>query len=725
MRLSRMVSVIVAVPLACLALAPPSVATVAAEDGQVFTYPVAVPGPQVDTYFGVQVADPYRWLENPDSPQTQAWVQAERNLTNSYLATLPSRASRHDQVAGLIHYNAPGVPGKYGRALFWTETAPGANQPVLYWSPSASAKPIPLLDGNKLAKDGKSSLADDVPSWDAKYVAYAVSRSGSDWETIKIRSVATKKDLPDTIEWVKFSGIAWSPDSTGFYYSAYDKPKNPLQAENKNQRLYFHKMGTPQSADRIAYADPKHPQGTIYGGVDDTAKMLWIYTNESANNNYRLFYQRLDRPGRPVVPLFTEADAAYYPLAMKGSRVWMQTTHDAPTGKVVTFDLARPAPKYWKPVIRPTEQTLTDVVVVGNRLVANYLQDATSRVFLFDRAGHPKGSAELPGLGTASGFSGYDRGHDTYYQFTSYTSPRMVLRLNVQSGRSVVWRQAVTGFDSTQVTTDQVFITSKDGTRVPAFIVHRKDVTPTGANPTILTGYGGFQVSITPGYTTFIASWLQRGGVYVEAILRGGGEYGTAWSEQGIQLHKQNVFDDFIATAQWLEDNGWTDREHLAVKGESNGGLLVGAVLTQRPDLIGAALPGVGVLDMLRYQDFTIGSAWAGDYGTSADSSEMFMYLLGYSPLHNVKPGVAYPPTLITTGDHDDRVVPGHSYKFAATLQADTGGTAPIVIRIDTDAGHGGGTSIKQTIATYTDELAFLDSTIGNGPVVPTPLFTR
>ena len=691
----------------------------------VYTYPAAPAGPQVDTYFGVQVPDPYRWLENPKNPQTTAWVNGESALAKNYLASLPTREARHAQLTGLVNYDRTRTPTMRGKTLFFTKDAAGAEQGVVYVAANATAKPRALLDANKLSASGTTALVDYVPSWNARYMVYSTSESGSDWETLHVKNVATGKDLPDQLDWVKFSATAWSPDDTGFYYSRYAKPKNPLQAANKNHKIYFHRIGTPQSSDQLVFADPKHPLRNVYADVDPDAKILWVYVSDSAGPNNQIYYQLLDRPSSRAVPLFTDGTAEYYPLATSGSTTWMLTTRGAPDRRVVKFSLKHPAERNWTNVVPEQTETMESASVVGKRIVTTFLKDATDRIRIFDLAGHEANAAALPGLGSASGFQGGSQYTSTYYTFTSYTSPVQVMRIDARTGTSTVWAQAHTTFDTSQVVSEQVFVTSKDGTKVPLFLVRRKDVAADGTNPTLLYGYGGFGVSITPSYSSQIAAWVQNGGIYAEAVLRGGGEYGQTWYEDGTLLHKQNVFDDFIACGQWLVDNRWTRSDRLAIKGESNGGLLVGAVLTQRPDLMGAALAGVGVLDMLRYQEFTIGSAWAGDYGLSSDSAEMFNYLLGYSPLHNVKPGVAYPATLITTGDHDDRVVPAHSYKFAATLQADNVSANPIIIRIDTDAGHGGGAGLSQTIDLWSDELAFLDTNLGTNPIVPAPTFVR
>jgi prolyl oligopeptidase len=723
MRFKARIAIGLALPVTLL-VAGPSAAALRTSPAT-YTYPVAVPGAQVDTYFGTQVPDPYRWLENPKSAQTKAWIAAEQRLATDYLGGLPSRAARHKQLVDLVNYGINNTPTQRGRKLFWTGAPAGVQESILYVAETATAKPRVLLNSATLSPDASVGLSDWLPSWNGRYLAYAVSTGGSDWESIRIKSVATGRDYPETIDWVKFPSMSWDPADSGFYYSAYPKPKNPLQAVNRNQKVYFHRLGTDPAADTLVFADPRHPLRGLQSEVDPTAKTLWIYTNDSAGPNNGLYYRSLDAPRRPLVPLFLDHKAEYYPIAQIGNHIWMLTNRDAPNRRVVTLDLRHPAARNWKTVIGEQAETMDVASVVGDRLVTTFLKDATNRIRIFDLSGRETVTAPLPGLGTTGGFEGGDDRRQTYYSFTSYTSPTTVMRLDVQTGRSTVWRKAVTSFDTSQVTTDQVFVTSKDGTQVPAFIVHRKDVLPTGDNPTLLYGYGGFGYSITPTYSSRIAAWVQGGGVYVEAVLRGGGEYGYDWYEAGTQLKKQNVFDDFIATAQWLIDQHWTSKQRLAINGDSNGGLLVGAVLTQRPDLFGAAVAGVGVLDMLRYQDFTVGSGWAGDYGLSSDSPEMFTYLLGYSPLHNVESGVSYPATLITTADHDDRVVPAHSYKFAATLQADSVGQAPIVIRIDAKAGHGGGSGLAQTIDLWSDELAFLDAHVGNDPVVPTPRFSK
>ncbi len=688
-----------------------------------YVYPTAEAGARVDTYFGTRVADPYRWLENPRAARTKAWVRAESALSSAYLSSLPSRPERSTQLTSLYSYDRIEAPFEQDGKLFWLERRAGKDQNSLYIANGRNGVPRTLINGERLSADGTSSISDWNPSPNNEFVAWTASDSGSDWQTIRIRSVRTGRDLSERLHWVKFSWMAWLPDSSGFYYSRFPKPEDPLESANTNHELYFHMVGTPQSEDRLAFADPEHPDRTVSGFILDGTNTLWIYQSDSAAPGNYLYYQRLDSPRAPIVSLFDAGDAEYYPLAMKGSKVWVQTTLDAPRRRVVRIDLTAPGRRNWTTVVPQQPEPMEWSYAAGKQIVSVYLKDATNRLRIYDLNGRQTSSPVLPGLGAVSGFAGGPEGR-TYYAFTSYGAPRTVMELNTHTGVSTVWRAPKTPFDASQVVTEQVFLTSKDGTRVPVFIVHRADVTPDGFNATLLYGYGGFGVSITPAYLPYAAAWVQSGGVYVEATIRGGGEYGESWHLAGSGLNKQNSFDDFISAAEWLIASKWTSPDRLAIKGESNGGLLVATALTQRPDLFGAALADVAVTDMLRYQNFTIGAQWGDEYGRSDDGPRMFRYLLGYSPLHNIHPGTSYPATLVTTGDHDDRVVPAHSYKFAATLQASNAGPNPIIVSIATNAGHGGSGSIDSTISDYADELAFLDANLGIAPVVPTPVFT-
>ena len=690
-----------------------------------FAYPAAALGPQVDDYFGTAVADPYRWLESPDAPDTRAWVEAEAALTRGYLDALPSRAAREARLTELWNYERYSTPWMEGGQVFFYKNDGLQAQSVLYTATALDAPPRVLLDPNTLSTDGTVSLADAVVSWDGKLLAWGTSDGGSDWRTFRVRRVDTGADLTDELKWIKFSSVAWSKDNTGFYYSRYPEPQNPLEQVNENMQLYYHVLGEPQSKDRLVFAEPTHPKRGMGAEVSKDGKLLWIAVWEGTENKNRLYYQRLDQKNAPIVRLLDGFDAAYSVLHKQGDLVWLQTNLDAPRERIIQIDLRKPDRKNWKTIVPEQAEVLTGASVVGGKIIATYLKDARSEVRLFALDGKDAGTLALPGIGTVGGFRGEADAPETFYAFSSYTAPPILFRYDVSTGQSTVWKESKVPFDREAFLTEQVFVPSKDGTKIPAFIVRRKDTTPNGHNPTLLYGYGGFNISLTPSFSPTTIAWIEQGGVYVVANLRGGGEYGEAWHDQGIKLKKQNVFDDFIATAEYLVANQWTAPGRLGIQGGSNGGLLVGAAITQRPDLFGAAIPAVGVLDMLRYHLFTIGWAWASDYGRSDDSAEMFRYLYGYSPLHNVKSGTRYPSTLVVTADHDDRVVPAHSFKFAAALQAAHGGENPVLIRIEQRAGHGAGKSTAQRIEEAADIMSFLDANLGVAPLQPAPVFSR
>jgi prolyl oligopeptidase len=688
----------------------------------VYRYPAAASTAYADTYFGTNVADPYHYLENPTDPRTKRWVAAEASLARRYLDSMPSLASRTEQVKGLWNYTRFTSPEQYGNRLFWTENDGLRAQPVVYWSEGASGVRRVALDPNVLSSDGTVSIGFMNVSPDGRLIAYGASDGGSDWRTIRVRNVDTGQDLPDIITWAKFTEASWSPDSSGFTYSSYPEPANPLEQTNSNMRAYFHKLGTTQADDRVIYADPAHPEVKMYAFIPSGDVRRWFSLSTLTSEN-QLSYQSLATVDSPITPLIDTAGSWADPLHDDGNYTWILTNIDAPNYRVVRIDLRAPARENWVEIVPEQPDVIDSVTVSGTNLVVSTLHDVTSRVRIIGLDGVAGPTVELPGLGGASDFTGSDTSTTVYYRFDSFTSPSPVMALDIRTGKSTVWKVAEVGFDPSRFVTKQVFVTSKDGTKVPAFIVHRKGVRLNGLNPTLLYGYGGFNISMTAGYSPYRMAWLERGGVYVHANLRGGGEYGKAWHDAGTRLQKQNVFDDFIAVAEYLVDKEWTSPARLAIEGGSNGGLLVGAAITQRPELFGAAIPQVGVLDMLRYHRFTIGAAWAGDYGRSDDSPTMFKYLLGYSPLHNVRPGVDYPATLVMTGERDDRVVPAHSFKFGATLQADNASDNPIIVRVETRAGHGAGTSTEQAIAQTADKLSFLDANLGTAPVVPKPVF--
>jgi len=569
--------------------------------------------------------------------------------------------------------------------------------------------PKVLLDPNTLSEDGTVALSGIAVSDNSSLLAYGLSTSGSDWQEWKVRDIETGEDLPDQVRWVKFSGASWTPDNQGFFYSRYDEPNEKTQLEDVNyfQKLYYHRLGTPQSEDVLIYERPDHKDWGFSGGVSEDGRYLIISVWLGTDSRNLVFYKDLTQPDAPVVELIREFEAEYSFIENEGTLFWFRTDLDAPRGKLIAIDIAKPERENWQEIIPEAEETLQSVGILNNQFVASYLKDAYDQIKIFDLNGQFVKEVELPGIGSVGGFGGDRNDTETFYSFTSFTTPATIYRYNMVTGESTVFRQPEVAFKPEDYETKQVFYTSKDGTRIPMFITHKKGIQLNGNNPTILYGYGGFNVSLTPSFSISNLVWMEMGGVYAMPNLRGGGEYGEDWHQAGMKLKKQNVFDDFIAAAEWLIDNRYTTPKKLAISGGSNGGLLVGACMTQRPELFGAALPAVGVMDMLRFHQFTIGWAWTSEYG-SPENPEEFKALYAYSPLHNLKPGVAYPATLITTADHDDRVVPAHSFKFAAALQAAHQGTAPVLIRIETKAGHGAGKPTAKIIEEISDRWAFL-----------------
>ncbi len=677
-------------------------------------YPPAPRSEQVDEYHGVQVADPHRPLEDLDSAATRRWIEAENALTSSYLESVPERYAIRRRLTELWNYERWSPPFRKGDGYFFTRNDGLQNQSVLYTARSLDGPAAVLLDPNELSDDGTVALGAFAVSDDGKRLAYSLSTAGSDWLEWRVRDVETGRDLEDRIQWSKFSGASWSEDGKGFYYAAYEPPREGEEREEANyyQKLRYHRLGTPQSEDVIAYQRPDQKEWGFAGEVSEDGAYLVIHVWQGTDRRNRLFYRDLRDPQAGVVELLADFDASYSFVGNDGPVFWIQTDLEAPRGRLVAIDLRRPERSHWREVIRQAAQTLEEVSVVGERLLARYLEDARSRVKLFHLDGRPAGEIALPGLGTAAGFSGERGDRETFYSFESFTAPPAIYRHDLETGASrPVWRPRLS-FDPDAYETRQVFYRSKDGTRVPMLLSHRKGLRSPGQAPALLFGYGGFNLPQKPAFKVPALVWMERGGLYAVANLRGGGEYGEEWHEAGTKLKKQNVFDDFIAAAEWLVAEGWTRPERLGITGRSNGGLLVGASLVQRPDLFGAAVPEVGVLDMLRFHKFTIGWAWVSDYG-SPDDPEEFRALYAYSPYHNLRPGTAYPATFITTGDHDDRVVPAHSFKFAAALQAAQAGPEPILIRIDTRAGHGAGKPTAKRIEEAADILSFLVRELG------------
>lgn len=672
------------------------------------TYPETKKCDVVETLHGVQVADPYRWLEDLDSAETAAWVEAQNKVTFAYLEEIPQRAAIKQRLTHLWDFERYGTPSKKGGRYFYSRNDGLQNQSVWYVTESLDAEPRVLINPNELSVDGTVALSSLAISEDGKRLAYGLSAAGSDWVEIKVRDIDTGQDLSDHLKWIKFSGASWAKNGQGFYYSRYDEPQGDALAEvNRFPKIHYHRVGTPQSEDELVYDRPDQPDWGLSGEVTEDGRYLIIDITKGTDRKNRVSYIDLQAAAPQPVDLLTEFDAQYGFLGNDGPVFWFFTDLDAPLGRVIAIDTGKPQRENWKEIIPQAKETLLGAGIVNDKFIASYLQDARSMIRVFDLQGQHLRDVELPGLGTASGFRGKRTDTETFYDFTSFGVPTTVFRYDVLTGQSTVFRQPKVDFDPALYETKQVFYDSKDGTRVPMFITHKKGLKLDGSNPVFLYGYGGFNASLTPRFSVSRLVWMEMGGVYALANIRGGGEYGKDWHEGGMLKTKQNCFDDFIAAAEWLITNKYTNSKKLAICGGSNGGTLVGACMTQRPELFGACLPQVGVLDMLRFHKFTIGWAWVSDYG-SPDDPEMFKVLRAYSPLHNIKPGVCYPPTLVTTADHDDRVVPAHSFKFISALQAAQACDNPVLIRIETKAGHGGGKPTQKLIEEITDEYAFL-----------------
>jgi prolyl oligopeptidase len=667
------------------------------------TYPETKKIDHVDTYFGEKINDPYRWLEDDRSAETEAWVKAQNVVTYDYLAQIPYRNQLKTRMEQLWNYEKISAPFKEGDYTYYYKNNGLQNQSVLYRKDKNGKEEL-FLDPNTFSKDGTTSLGGINFSKDGSLVAYSISEGGSDWRKVIVMEAKTKKIIGDTIVDVKFSGVSWYKNE-GFYYSSYDKPVgSELSAKTDQHKLYYHKLNTPQKNDRLIFGgDVKRRY--VGGGVSEDENYLFITAANSTTGN-ELYYLDLSKPNSKIVTLIDNYENDNDVLDNKGSKIYLVTNYKAPNKRVVTFDLSNPAKENWKDCIAETENVLSPNTGSGS-IFASYMKDAVSFIKQYDYNGKLVRDIQLPGVGTAGGFGGKEKETTLYFSFTNYVTPGTIYTFDPKTGKSEVYQKPKVDFNSANYESKQVFYTSKDGTKIPMIITYKKGTVLNGKNPTILYGYGGFNISLTPSFSISNAVWLENGGVYAVANLRGGGEYGKKWHDAGTQLKKQNVFDDFIAAAEYLIKEKYTSSDYLAIKGGSNGGLLVGAVMTQRPDLVKVALPAVGVLDMLRYHTFTAGAGWAYDYGTAEQSKEMFEYIKGYSPVHNVKPGVQYPATMVTTGDHDDRVVPAHSFKFAAELQDKQVGSNPVLIRIDVNAGHGAGKSVAATIQENVDMQVF------------------
>jgi len=669
------------------------------------SYPTSKKGTVVDSYFGTNIADPYRWLEDDRSEETGAWVTAENKVTFDYLAQVPYRDQLKSRLAELWNYEKVGAPFKEGDYTYFYKNDGLQNQYVVYRQKGDGEVEV-FLDPNSFSEDGTTSMGQLSFSKDGSIAAYAISEGGSDWRKIIIIDAVTKEVLETPLVDVKFSGISWFKNE-GFYYSSYDKPKgSELSAKTDQHKLYYHQLGQSQSNDAIVFGNTDEQKRRYVGGtVTEDNRYLLISGAVSTSGN-DLFIKDLTKPNSPLVSITDNFDADTYLLENEADKLFLVTNLNAPNKKIVTVNAAAPQSKNWQDFIPETEYVLS-ASTGGGSFFTEYMVDAISKVYQYDYQGNKVREISLPGVGSASALEGEKDATTLYYSFSNYKTPGTIYSFNIDKGASEVYKKSGAKFDSSAFESKQVFYPSKDGTKVPMIITYKKGLDLNGKNPTLLYGYGGFNISLTPRFSVSRAVWLEQGGIYAVANLRGGGEYGKKWHDAGTQLKKQNVFDDFIAAGEFLINENYTSSDYLAVQGGSNGGLLVGAVMTQRPDLMKVALPAVGVLDMLRYHTFTAGAGWAYDYGTSEQSEEMFNYLKAYSPVHNVKAGVSYPATMITTGDHDDRVVPAHSFKFAAELQAKQAGSAPTLIRIETNAGHGAGTPVSKTIEQYADIYAF------------------
>ena len=707
-----------------------TLATTAAT-AQRLSYPKAEKGPTVDNYFGTEVTDPYRWLENDTSRQTAAWVEAENRITSDYLKKIPFRGKLLKRLTELSNYEKLSAPRKRHGKWYFFKNNGLQNQSVLYVMDQLGGETRIFLDPNTLSSDGTVALNGIYFSNNGRWAAYSISRSGSDWREFYVIDLKTGQLTQDHIEWAKFSGAAWQGD--GFYYSAYDAPTKGKEFSNVNEghKIYYHKIGTPQSEDVLFYQNAAYPKRFYTCAVNDEETMMFLYEDGAGAGNM-LFVRDLRQPGSQFIQMTADMEYRYSPIYTEGDKIYLLTNLDAPKNRIMVADIHRPGVNDWQPLIPEQQNVLSDATVINRQFILTYSQDASDHAYLYGVDGRQVREIQLPSVGSV-GFTGDEKEPECFYTFTSFTIPGTIYRYDMQTGQSTLYAQPKVAFNPQDYTTEQVFFQSKDGTRIPMFLTYKKgknsqlphelrSLRPSGQRtlnsprPVYLYGYGGFNISLVPSFSANRIPWLEQGGIYAQVTLRGGGEYGEEWHQAGTKMQKQNVFDDFIGAAEWLIREGYTDKGHIAIVGGSNGGLLVGACMTQRPDLFRVAIPQVGVMDMLRYHKFTIGWNWAPDYGTSEDSKEMFEYLKGYSPLHNLKKGTTYPATLVTTADHDDRVVPAHSFKFAARLQECQSATQqqnqkplpPTLIRIDTKAGHGGGKPLAKILEEQADIYSFI-----------------
>ena len=667
-------------------------------------YPKADKDGTVDNYFGTEVADPYRWLEDDTSAKTAAWVEAENKITNAYLSKIPFRQKLLKRLTEVANYEKLSAPRKHHGRWYFYKNDGLQNQYVMYVMDQLGGTPRVFLDPNKLSTDGTVALQGVYFSNNGKYAAYTISRSGSDWQEFYVIDLKTGQLTTDHIEWAKFSGAAWQ--GNGFYYSAYDAPTQGKEFSNVNEgmKIYYHKIGTPQSDDVLFYQNPAQPKRFYTVSVNEEETMMFLYEDGAGAGN-TLFVRDLRKPNSQFIQMTADMDYRYTPLYTEGEKIYLFTNYGAPRNRIMTADINRPGINDWQELIAEQQNVLNNADVINRQLILTYSQDASDHAYLYGLDGRQIREVKLPSVGSV-GFTGDEREPECFYTFTSFTVPGTIYRYDLATGESTLYAKPNVKFQQEDYTSEQVFFQSKDGTRIPMFLTYKKNVK--SPRPVYLYGYGGFNIALVPSFSANRIPFLEQGGIYAQVTLRGGSEYGEEWHLAGTKMQKQNVFDDFIAAAEWLIREGYTTNEKIAIVGGSNGGLLVGACMTQRPDLFRVAIPQVGVMDMLRYHKFTIGWNWASDYGTSEDSREMFEYLRGYSPLHNLKPGTSYPATLVTTADHDDRVVPAHSFKFAATLQECHKGTNPVLIRIDTKAGHGGGKPLAKILEEQADIYSFI-----------------
>jgi prolyl oligopeptidase len=682
-------------------------------------YPPTKRDDVVEKLHGTDVADPYRWLEadirkkdDPAAKEVAEWVAAQNKVTFGYLKSIPARKPLQKRITDLWNYERFSAPFKEGGRYFYYRNDGLQNQSVLYTMDKPEDEGKVLLDPNKLSKDGTIAMSGVECSPDGKLLAVSLSEAGSDWQTIKVMDIESGKFLDDQVKWVKFSGISWSKDNKGFYYSRFDEPKDKaFTGKNEFQKAFYHEIGKAQKDDRLVIKNDKEPDWHFHAGVTDDGKYEIVTISKGTDAKYRVVYREAGKGGE-FTELIVRFTNEFSFIDNEGPVFFFKTDYKAPRGRVIAIDTRKPERENWKEIIPQAAEKLGGVHLVGGQLIAGYLKDARSMVKCFDTKGELIREVKLPGIGSAGGFGGKKEDKETFYTFNSFAVPPTIYRYDIKAGTSKVFRESKVKFDPSKYITEQVFYTSKDGTKIPMFLTYKKGLKKDGNNPTLLYGYGGFNISLPPAFSVGRVVWLEMGGVFAQANLRGGGEYGKDWHNAGRLKNKQNVFDDFIAAAEWLIDNKYTSSKKLAIKGGSNGGLLVGACTVQRPDLFGACLPAVGVMDMLRFHKFTIGKAWRDDYG-DPDKAEDFEVLLKYSPYHNLKKGVKYPATMVTTGDTDDRVVPGHSFKYAAMIQHCQGGDAPVLIRIETRAGHGAGKPTAKIIQELADEYAFLVKELG------------